>query len=573
MPLLRTTTLPANTRYSRTRANRAVKFVEKATCHTKSTWSGKPFELDTWQSGRVHKDMESGLWLCEGLIRPLFGAVKYSPMFGKWVRRFSLAWLELARKNGKSEIMAALGLYLLIADGEMAAEIYGAASDRDQAAMVFDVARDMIALSPVLRRMKERGDILVKDAQKRIVYVPTRSFYQVVAADAAGNLGANPYAILFDEVLAQPNRNLWDYLKQGEGTRAQSLLIGVTTAGPDRDTFAYAEHEFSIKVAADPELDPSRFVFMANVAEDADWEDETLWPEANPALWTPGHPQGFLDIDKLRSELLAAKNKGDLSEIANFRIFRLNQWGNRTNAWLDIAVWDESELLAGEFTDNDLAGVDCVGGLDLAETTDLAAWVLVFYTEDRVMVKPHFWITRKAIHNRHQKMYHKFLEWEQLGILTVFDQDVHDYDKIREHILADIETYRITDIGYDQFQAPQIVSVIEQRTDVTCEKVAQTTTRMNPGSKELTRILGVRRFTTNANPIMRWNASMATYKMDADKHIKPDKSSSTDSIDGIVALVNALTVAVQVVEQPDFEFYTAPDEPKPERDPYMDEDW
>jgi phage terminase large subunit-like protein len=170
---------------------------------------------------------------------------------------------------------------------------------------------------------------------------------------------------------------------------------------------------------------------------------------------------------------------------------------------------------------------------------------MVFPAEDRVLVMPRFWITRKAIQRRHRRMLDKFLQWEADGYLTVFDSDVHDYDAIRQQILDDIEKYRITDIGFDQFQAPAIVSAIESRTSVTCEKVPQTTTRMNAGSKELTRLLGNRAFTTSGNPIMRWNAGAATYKMDSDRHIKPDKASSTDSIDGITALVNALTVLVQ----------------------------
>lgn len=437
---------------------------------------------------------------------------------------------------------------MLIADGEESGEIFGAASDRDQAAMVYNVAKAMVAKSRVLSKMEERKELLVVDSKKRIIHVPTDSVYQVIAADAAGNLGANPSAILFDEILAQPNRDLWDYMRQGAGTRLQSLLLGVTTPGPDRNSFAYTEHEFGLRVAEDPELDPSRFVYIANVAEGVDWEDESHWHEANPGMWTPTHRTGFLSIDVLRAEAKEAKNKGDLSEIANFKIFRLAQWGNRTNAWLDINVWDEMEDLAGSYTDEDIGTLPGVGGFDLAETMDLAAWIMVFPAGDRVIVKAHFWITRNAIKKRHAKMLGKFLQWEQDGLITVFDQDVHDYDKIRDHMLADIVTFNITDIGYDPFQAPAIVSKIESTSDTVCEKIPQTTTRMNAGARELTRYMGVRCMTTNKNPILRWNADVATYKQDSDRHIKPDKQTSTGNIDGITALVNALSVLVQLPE-------------------------
>lgn len=548
MPLLHTSTLPEGAKYSAKRADRAVRFIERATVHTKSAWSGKPFLMTPWQKGDAWQD-ESGLWRTDGIVKPLFGAVKWSALHNRFVRQFQMAWLEVARKNGKSELMAALGLYLLIFDGESSGEVYSAASDRDQAAMVFDVARDMIHLSPMLSRMKERGELQIIDSQKRIVYAPTRSVYRAIAAEASGNLGANASAVLFDEILAQPDERLWDYLRQSFGTRPQSLLIGVTTAGPRRDSFAYAEHEFSIRVAAEPALDPSRFVYMAFVDEHADWLDESRWSEANPGLGD------FLNIDTLRAEALAAQNKGDLSQVANFKIFRLNQWGSSKSRWLDIGVWDDSELTAGGYTEDDLTPVDAVGGLDLAETTDFTSWQIVFSAETRTMVVSHFWITRQAIDRKHRKMAAQFAQWEADGWLTVVEQDAHNYDAITAQILADIEKYRITMIGYDQFQAPAIVNRIEDRTDVACVKVPQTTTRMNAGSKELTRLMGLRRLATNRNPVMRWMADNSAYKQDSDGNIKPSKVESSDSIDGITALVNALTVAVTVPQQPAVRFH------------------
>jgi phage terminase large subunit-like protein len=542
MPLLHTSTLPEGSKFSAKRAARAVRFIEKATVHTKSAWSGKPFLMSPWQKGAAWRD-ESGLWRTDGVVTPLFGAMKWSPLYQQWVRQFQLAWFEVARKNGKSELLAALGLYLLIFDGEHSGEVYSAASDRYQAAMVFDVARDMILLSPMLRKMKDKDELQIIDSQKRIVYTPTRSIYRVIAADAAGNLGANPSAVLFDEVLAQPDEKLWDYLKQGFGTRPQPLLIAVTTAGPSRESFAYAEHEFSIRVADDPELDPTRFVYMAFVDASVNWLDESHWPEANPGLGE------FLNIDTLRGEAVAIKNKGDLSQVANFKIFRLNQWGTSKNRWLDVAVWDESEEIAGSFVEDDIQPLYAVGGLDLAETTDLTCWQIVFTSPARMMVLSRFWITRSAIERKHRKMKSTFAHWEADGWITVVEQDVHDYDAITAQILADIEQYRITMLGFDQWQAPAVINRIEERTDVVCVKVPQTTTRMNPGSKELTRVMGLRRLTTNENPVMRWMVDNAAYKADSDGNIKPSKAESTDSIDGITALVNALTVAVTVPQE------------------------
>ena len=553
MPLLHTETLPAGAMFSAKRAERAVRFIEKITVHTKGTWSRKPFILSNWQAGEANWDGDEQKWVLDGIVRPLFGTVIEDEMFGT-VRCFQMAWIELARKNGKSELMAALGLYLLIADGEESAEVYGAASDKDQAAQVFNVARDMIRLSPPLKRLEDKGDIVIIDSRKTIFYTPTRSVYRVVAADATGNLGANPSAILFDEVLAQPDEKLWDYLRQGFGTRQQPLLIAVTTAGNDTTSFCYREHEFSIKVAADPDLDPHRFVYMAYVDENADWTDKTLWPEANPGLGE------FLNPKTLSGEFTEVMNKGDLSQIANFRQFRLNQWQKQANRWLDMIVWDDSDTVAGPWTDLDLVGLDGWGGLDLSETFDLTAWVMIFPTPERTFVLPRFWITRKALETRHRRIKPQMLNWAEAGLITIFEGDVIDYQTVIDDILADLETFNVRVIGYDQYQAPAVVQKIESRTDVVCVKVPQSTTRLNAGSKELTRLMGQRQLAPNGNAVLRWNADNAAYKQDSDGNIKPSKMDSTDKIDGISAMVNALTVKLLEPDPVDVGMYYSDDD-------------
>jgi phage terminase large subunit-like protein len=558
MPIIHTSTLPEGAEFSAKRAKRVINFIEKMVVHTKSKWARQPFILEDWQKGSVRKD-PNGLWVTDGIVAPLFGTVKYSEFWGQWVRQYNTAWIEMARKQGKSELIAALALYLLIYDGEWSAEIIGAASDKNQASAIFNVARDAIRLGP-LKKLEERGDIEIIDSRKRILYRPTMSTYQVVSADAMSNLGANPYAVLIDEVLAQPNRDLWDSLAQGFGTRPNQLIIGITTAGPDRESFAYTEHQHTIRAALDPGVDPSRFGFVAFVDEEADYEDESLWPEANPALGT------FFNIEQLRDELKTAKEKGDYAALNNFRIFRLNQWGNDANRWLDMAIWDQSEDLAGEFTDEDVRGVPATGGLDLASTQDLTSWVLVWQTQDekdsdgvvitpgRTMVKPHFWVPRKTLGNRHRRMRERFLDWEAKGWLTIVDGDAHDYKMITDHIIGDIEKYDLRTIGYDQHQAPSIINRVESETDVLCISVPQTTTRLNPGSQELTRLMGNRQLTANKNGMMRWNAQNAMYKQDSEGKIKPDKLKSKLPIDGIMALVTALTVQVglDVPSEPQF---------------------
>jgi phage terminase large subunit-like protein len=220
-----------------------------------------------------------------------------------------------------------------------------------------------------------------------------------------------------------------------------------------------------------------------------------------------------------------------------------------------MTIWDQSEEIAKPFTDEDVHGIPAVGGLDLASTQDLVSWVLVWQTPERTMVKPHFWVPRKTLGNRHRRMRERFLDWEAKGWLTIIEGEAHDYAKITDHMMRDVEKYNLRTLGYDQHQAPAIINQIEGRSDVLCISVPQTTTRLNAGSQELTRLMGVRHLTTNNNGMLRWNASNALYKQDSEGKIKPDKLKSKAPIDGLMALVTALTVLVGLPEQQDAQFF------------------
>lgn len=517
-----TTCRPAGTKFDPVKAERAYWFIQSMLRHTKSEWAHRHFILPNWQANDI--------------IRPLFGTVRYDELFRKEVRQYLLAWLEVARKNGKSELMAAIGLYLLLMDGEESAEIYGCASDRDQASAVFNVAKRMCEVSPRLSRWVDDRRIIIVASRKKIIVPETNSVYMVVSADAAGNLGSNPSGVLFDEVLTQPNRDLWDAFVTAEGTRAQMLMIAATTAGDDPQSFCYGEHEFSLKVANEPELDPTRFVYIRHLPEDADWMDEANWPMANPALGD------FKKLSTIRNALHRALNRGDLKEQATFRQFHCNQWQKSKNRWIDMSVWADNFEVNGEFEEVEAEGLQGWGGLDLAETNDFTAWVMVFQDTDKFLIIPRFWIPREAIDKKHSKI-KPFLEsWEAQGYLKVTEGSTVDYDEIIEDIIADLEVYGITKIGYDQFQAPSVVQAIEKSTDVVCVKVPQTTSRMSAPSKEMMRILGRREMAHNNHPVLTWMADNVAVQTDREGNIKPSKLRSPEKIDGITALVDALFV-------------------------------
>ena len=512
-------------RFDDARADRVVTFFEKVLVHTKGRWARKPFLLTDWQRDEI--------------VRPLFGTVRFDEQLDQWVRAYTLAWIELARKNGKSELVAGAGLYLLCADGEEEAEIYGAACDKDQAGVVYQVAKRMVELSPALSKLVVQKKLQVIDSQKRIVYVPTGSFYQVVAADGGGNLGSNPHGVLFDEIITQPNRELWDALKTGMGTRDQPLMLAATTAGNDPSSMAAEEHLHSEAVVADASVDPARFVFMRNTPVDADWRVEENWHHANPGLGD------FLRIQILRDEAKEAETSPGKQNA--FRQFRLNQWVRQTTRWIDMGLWDQN---AGLVAEGQLAGKTCFAGLDMSSTSDFTAWVLYFpkaVTESsgkvRDAVLARFWIPAAAAYRR-KDMRDVLDAWAKAGKLRITPGDVIDHDAIRKRIDADMRTFRVRKIGYDRWGANEIVQWLRRRLpDENVVGIPQTTTALNAPSTELERLLGLRQLAHGSHPVLRWMADNVELKSDAQGNIKPDKRKSKEKIDGIAALVDALFVA------------------------------
>lgn len=530
-------------RFDKRRADRAQAFFEQILTHTKGRYAGKPFALDEWQ--------------CEGIVRPIFGTVMYDSQYGEWVRQYRLAWIELGRKNGKSEILSALALMFLCADDEESAEVYSVAADKDQAALVFNVAKRMVELSPILSKRLE-----IIDSRKMIVDPKTNSVYKVLPGDAAGALGTNPSAVLFDEVLTQKDRHLWDAMRQGFGTRKQPIMIAATTAAYTSAKFALEEHKYSERVLENPELDPSRFVFMRNCPQDWDWQDEgqpanpetgepaTGWYWSNPALGT------FLNVNNLRAEAKEAAEKPQAQNA--FRVFRLNQWTGQENRWLDMSLWKENgEIVAVD--EEALKGRECVGGLDLASVSDFTAWVLVFKgsptdpAADGVTILPRFFIPRPAVEKR-SEMAETFAAWEREGVLTVTSGQATQYDVIENQISEDASKFKLRAFGYDPWNAAQLVQNLESR-GMLAIKVPQFESRLTEPCKRVESLLAERELWHGNNPVLSWMADNVELKVSGDGKMRPDKAKSGEKIDGIAAMLNALFVAaVPVPDEPDVTF-------------------
>jgi phage terminase large subunit-like protein len=499
------------------RVRHVLAFFAEALVHTKGPWAGNPFIPAQWQRDRV--------------IGPLFGEVQWDDFHGRYVRKYRILYLLVARKNGKSELLAGMVLYLLIADGEQGAEIYGLALDMSQAGLVLNVARQMVRRNKFL---KERLTLIAD----RIVDEATASFATIFASDAEGALGLNPSAAYIDELLTQPDRSLFDALRTGQGTRAQPLLLLATTAEADTAGFAAQERQWSERVLEDPALEPERLVVIYTAPLDADWTDPQTWRLANPALGD------FLEVRTIASECHTAQ--GNPVAERSFRQFRLNQPVSAVGRAINMPLWDAA---AGELSTVELAdhhdGDRCYAGLDLASTSDLAAYALVFGSEEGGfdVLWRHF-VPSAAMVELVKRTGGQAGIWASSGFLTVTEGNVLDYDAIKVALEADRARYDIREVAFDRWGAVQLsTELIDDGWSMLA--MSQGFGAMSGATAELLRLVGLGLFHHGRNPVTRWEAGNAVTRSDQFGNVKFDKAKSAEKIDGLVAAVMALDRAVR----------------------------
>lgn len=497
--------------YDKDKADFAVSFIE-CLCHTKGTWAGKNFELIDWQ---------------EQIIRDVFGTIK-----ANGYRQFNTAFIEVPKKNGKSELAAAVALLLLCGDGEQRAEIYGCAADRNQAKIVFDVAVDMVRFCPALEKR-----VKITESQKTIEYLPTKSKYQVLSADVANKHGFNTHGVIFDELHTQPNRKLYDVMIQGSGdARMQPLYFLITTAGNNTESICYEVHQKALDIISGRKIDPTFYPVIFGAGMDEDWTDPKVWKKANPSL---GETIG---IDKVQAACDSAKqNPGEENA---FRQLRLNQWVKQSIRWMPMDKWDKCSFAVNE---DDLEGRVCYGGLDLSSTTDITAFVLVFPPtdeDDKYIILPYFWVPEESLDLRVCRDHVPYDVWERQGFLQTTEGNVIHYGFIEKFIENLGERFNIREIAFDRWGAIQMVQNLEGM-GFTVVPVGQGFKDMSPPTKELMKLTLEERLAHGGHPVLRWMMDNIFIRTDPAGNIKPDKEKSTEKIDGAVATIMALDRAIR----------------------------
>lgn len=481
----------------------AVRFFERVLTHPKGPLAGRPFLLEPWQ---------------RKIILELFGTRdKRTGM-----RRYRRAYLELPRGSGKTSMAAGIALFLLVADNEPGAEIFGAAADREQARLAFDIAKAMVEDSPQLSR-------LVKVYRHSLVVESTRSVYRVLSSEAYSKHGLNPHGIIFDELHAQPNRELYDVLNTAMGKRAQPLMIMITTAGYDRNSVCWQQHEYARQVAEGIIDDPTYYPAIWSAPPDADWTAPETWRMANPNWGVSVQPEFIAQECEVAKSTPAYQN--------TFRRLYLNQWVQQESRWIDMLAWDACGKALP-----DLSGRTCYGGLDLASTTDIAALVLAFppiSAGDPMWLLPFFWIPEDNALERERRDRAPYLTWARQGLIEMTPGNVIDYAYIRQRINALAALYDLREIAYDPWNATQL-SLQLQDDGLTMVEMRQGFASLSGPSKELMRLVLAGGLAHGGNAVLRWMADNVTAKVDPAGNVRPDKAKSTGRIDGIVASVMAI---------------------------------
>ncbi len=531
--------------FDRAAADRACDFFPRFLIHTKGEWAGRPFELEEWQKNEI--------------IRPVFGWKRRSD----GLRRYTIVYVEVPRKNGKSQLAAGCALLLLHCDGEAGAEIYSLAADRFQAKIVFDEAARMCRASGVLASRSEifRREIFVKS---------TLSYYRVLSSDVPTKHGLNPHGIVFDELHVQDDRDLWDILRTGRGSRRQPLTFAMTTAGYDKKTLCGEMHDKALAVRDGIARDETFLPVVYGIDEEDDWEDPKIWARVNPNLGVSIQPA------YLKGEYKEAKDSLPFQN--TFRRLHLNQWVHQAVRWIDAKKWDEcAGALSFEALAETLRGRPCYAGLDLSTVTDLSALVLVFdsslqpwdpkYPSEAELksnkdlplmpgweygdpvpvydILSWFWCPSEGIRLRSKKDRVPYDLWRDEGALIATEGDAVDHGAIRKKINDLGEDYFIQQIGVDPWNAHKLSMELQEEDGFTVVGMTQNFGTMTAPTKELDALYRRRQIRHGGHPVLAWCADNVSLDTDAWDNWKPSKKKSRERIDGIVALVMALARALK----------------------------
>lgn len=491
-------------RFDEERASHVCRFIEKLP-HIKGEWARnrKPIVLEPWQVF---------------LLTTLFGWVDDDGL-----RRFKTAYIEVPRKNAKSTLTSGIGLYLLAADGEEGAEVYSAATTRDQAKIVWQDAKRMADRTPGLQMR-----FGVETSTHSIHVEHTASWFRPLSRDQGGNLdGLNIHAALVDELHAHKTREVWDVLETGTGARQQPLLLAITTAGFNRAGICYEQRAYSIKILSGAVPDDEYFGIIYTIDDDDDWTDEANWVKANPNWGVSVNPKDIRRKARKAMEMAAAQN--------NFLTKHLNVWVNADTAWMDMRAWDACHALTLNI--EDYAGRPCYIGLDLASKVDIADVSIMFPEEDGSFAEFHrHYLPEDAAESGKNSQYSG---WGRTDDLILTPGNVTDFARIEDDLRDLASRFDVQEVAYDPWQAQYLANNLMEA-GLPMVEYRQTVQNMSEPMKQLEALVLSGQWRHTGDPVQTWMVSNVVAHLDAKDNIYPRKEFPENKIDGVVATIMAL---------------------------------
>ena len=480
---------------------------------SKGRWAGQPLVLEPWQ---------------QFVVGSTFGWKRRDG-----TRRFRRSYISVARKNGKTTLAAAIGLQLVDFDGEPGAEVYVAATKRDQARLCWDEAARMVRQTPSLRRR-----IGIVDSRANMHVLETHSKFEALGADSDSLDGLNPHGVIIDELHAHRDRRVVDVLETAMGARTQPLIVYITTAGVEGESIYTETDNYARQVVQGLVQDDEWFVYVATLDPEDDWTNPEVYGKANPNL---GVTVQLEELIQERNRALAVPGRQNA-----FRRLRLNQRVQQAQRWLPVEEWDS--CADPELTLDAFRGRQVFAGLDLASTRDIAALVLLAPVDDPdvdYVMWEHYWVPQETILRRSREDAVPYDVWVEQGWMEATPGNITDYDVIRERIREYADDYGIgfVELAYDRWNANQLVTQL-QNDGLLCVGFGQGYASMAAPCRALEALIAGRRIRHRGNPVTRWMVGNVTVSQDPAGNLKPDRARSAEKIDGVVALLMALGRAI-----------------------------
>lgn len=493
--------------YNENLAGKPIRFIEQHIRHTQGEWAGQPFLMEDWQKNDI--------------IHPAFGWVDKTGQ-----RKHKFVYVEIPKGNGKSYMLSALAIYLGIADGEHAAEVYCVAGDREQARIVFDTCKQMIEASPVLSQKCQ----VFRDT---IVHLKSQSKIKVISAEAYSKHGYRPYAIIFDEMHVQPNRELYDTLTRGMIKRKNSMCWMITTAGI-KNTFAETIHDYADKLASKVIHNEAWLPVLYAAPEDCDPFDRKVWAACNPGYGTIIDPDNFA--------ILAKEAQNQPTALNGFKRLHLNIWTGATESWIPVHEFDKCNLGPVDLEFHARNKTPCYAGLDLASTKDLTALSLLFDKGDGTYESYRwYWCPANTVHDRTKGENVNYEVWVRDGLVLTTPGNTQDAEAIAAFVGETCQRFNVKILAFDGYgPGKYIASVLYERYGVEVFEFLQTLMNFARPTKKYEILIYDRKINHGGDPVLRWMIDNVEIIRDTNDNQRPTKGKSKGKIDGVIAELMAL---------------------------------